>query len=326
MKNCHKCGLGFDEEMNFCPRDGEPLRDGGATLVGSLFDGQYDVEELIGRGGMGDVYRARHRLLEEVVVIKMLRPELRGDAQWFRRFKREGLAGRRFHHRNAVGVYDLRTTREGEVYLVMEHVEGRTLADEVEARGGRLAPAESLKLIEQVAGVLDAAHEAGIVHRDLKPTNIMVASDGTVKLLDLGVVRMFGDDAGETVLTMPGQLVGTPLYMPPEQWGLVPADGVPGVDRRADIYSLGVLVYEMTAGVRPFDGDSLGELCHAHCNSEPRPLEEFDASVPAGWSSAVLRAMSKERSRRQATAGEFTAQLRAAVRGAEPGLQLAVTL
>lgn len=318
--------MSFGEEMNFCPHDGEALRERGTGLVGSVFDGQYLIEELIGQGGMGDIYRARHILLEEVVVIKMLRPAMRGDAQWFRRFKREGLAGRRFRHPNAVAVYDLRTTREGEAYLVMEYVDGRTLDAAVEARGGRLAPAESLQLIEQVADVLDWAHEAGIVHRDLKPTNIMLTSEGTVKLLDLGVVRMFGDGADETVLTMPGQLVGTPLYMPPEQWGQVPLDGVPEVDRRADIYSLGVMVYEMTAGVRPFDGNTLVELCHAHCNCEPRPLEEFDASIPAGWSRAVLRAMSKERSQRQATAGEFTAQLRAAVRRAESGSQLAVTL
>jgi len=294
--------------------------------IGRRFDGLYQVEKLIGRGGMGDIYLAWHTLLEEVVVIKMLRPEMRGDAQLCRRFKREGLAGRRFQHPNAVAVYDLRETREGEVYIVMQYVDGRTLGEEVAARGGRLTPAESLKIVEQVAEALDAAHAAGIVHRDLKPTNIMVTSDGTVKLLDLGVVRIFDDEAGETVLTMPGQLVGTPLYMSPEQWGHVPADGVPDVDRRADIYSLGVVVYEMTAGVRPFDGDSLGELCHAHCNSEARPLEEFDPSIPAGWSRAVLRAMSKERSQRQATAGEFAAQLRAAHGRAEPECQPAVTL
>src|SRR5205085_7407010 len=140
---------------------------------------------------------------------------------------------------------------------VMEYVGGRTLGDEVAARGVRLSPAESLKFIEPVANALDAAHEVGIVHRDLKPTNIMIASDGTVKLLDLGIARIYDDESSETVLTMPGQLVGTPLYMPPEQWGQVPEDGGPSVDKRADVYSLGVVVYEMTAGVRPFEAASL---------------------------------------------------------------------
>jgi serine/threonine-protein kinase len=306
-----------DDEMNFCPRDGQQLADVGDGLVGRVFDGQYQVEALIGRGGVGEIYRARHTLLEELVVIKMLRPEMRSDPHWFRRLRREGLASRRFSHPNAVAVYDLRITREGEVYLVMEYVDGRTLGEEVAARGGRLTPAESLKIVGPVANALDAAHEVGIVHRDLKPTNIMVASDGTVKLLDLGVARIFDDESSETMLTMPGQLVGTPLYMPPEQWGQVPEDMGPDLDKRADVYSLGVLVYEMTAGVRPFEAATLSELCHAHCSSNPRPLEEFDASIPAEWSRAVLRAMSKERGQRQATAGEFAAQLRAAVCGAE---------
>ncbi|MGB9178011.1 MAG: serine/threonine-protein kinase [Pyrinomonadaceae bacterium] len=306
--------------MNFCSRDGEALQDGKASLIGRVFDGQYKIEDFIARGGMGEIYRARHLLLEEIVVIKMLRPEMRGDPGWFRRFRREGLAARRFHHPNAIAVHDLRMSRNGEVYIVMEFVDGITLDKEVDGRGGRLAPADCLKIIEPVAHVLDAAHKAGVVHRDLKLSNIMIAVDGTVKLLDLGIARI-NDASGETMLTMPGQLIGTPSYMSPEQWGETPQDGVAGIDGRADVYSLGVAVYEMTAGQRPFIADSIGEMCHAHCNSSPRPLDEFDPSIPSDWSSAVLRAMSKDRSQRQPTAGEFAAQLRLVVSGANMNLQ-----
>lgn len=317
MKICQKCGVSFDDAMNFCPKDGDALSHGSASLIGRVFDGQYEVEAFIAQGGMGELYRARHALLEDVVAIKLLRPEMRGDPEWFRRFRREGLAARRFRHPNAVAVHDLRTSREGEVYLVMEYVDGHTLDREVAARGGRLTPTDSLKIIEPIANVLDVAHRVNVVHRDLKPTNIMIAADGTVKLLDLGIARIYDDSSGETVLTMPGQLVGTPAYMSPEQWGRVPADGAPGVDGRADVYSLGIVVYEMTTGVRPFRATSLGEMCHAHCDSAPRPLEELVPSIPADWSRAVLRAMSKDRNRRQTTAGEFATELRAAVGVAE---------
>jgi serine/threonine-protein kinase len=325
MKVCHKCGVSFDDAMNFCSLDGEALRDGKPNLIGSIFDGQYQIEAFIARGGMGEVYRARHTLLEDIVAIKMLRPEMRGEQEWLRRFKREGLAARRFRHPNAVAVHDLRTSREGEVYIVLEFVDGTTLDKEVDARGGRLMPAESLKIIEPVANVLDAAHKAGVVHRDLKPSNIMIAIDGTVKLLDLGVARI-NDESGETALTKTGQLIGTPSYMSPEQWGAESQDGVSGVDGRADVYSLGVVVYEMTVGVRPFTATTIGEMCHAHCNSSPRPLEESDASVPAEWSRAVLRAMSKDRSQRQPTAGEFAAQLRSAICCEDMNLQMAGAL
>jgi serine/threonine protein kinase len=316
MKFCQKCGASFDDAMNYCSRDGEALRDGRANFIGSVFDGQYQIESFIAQGGMGEIYTARHTLLEEIVIIKMLRPEMRGDPDWFKRFRREGLAARRFRHPNAVVVHDLRMSREGEVYIVMEFVDGMTLDKEVEARGGRLTPADCLKIIEQVANVLDAAHRAGVVHRDLKPSNIMIAVDGTVKLLDLGIARI-NDESGRTALTLPGQIIGTPAYMSPEQWGEVPRDGVAVVDGRADVYSLGIVVYQLTTGEHPYSMSTIGEMCRAHCNFSPRPLDEIHESIPADWSSVVLRAMSKDRSQRQPTAGEFAAQLRAAINGAD---------
>jgi serine/threonine-protein kinase len=318
MKSCQKCGTTYADAQSFCSRDGEVLHDDHAEMIGRILDNQYEIEAFIAEGGMGAVYRARHTLLGDCVAIKILPPEMRRNAEWLKRFQREGQAARRFRHPNAVIVHDLRTSSEGWNYLVMEYVEGRTLDEEMHARGGRLAPAESLKIIETVASVLDAAHAQGVVHRDLKPSNIMLAGDGgTVKLLDLGIAKISDAQAGGTALTTAGQLLGTPYYMSPEQWGEIPRDGGIEIDGRADIYSLGVVVYQLTTGELPFKADTAIELRRAHCRERPRPLEEFDASVPAAWSRAVLRAMAKDRSERQSTAGEFARELRQSLSGAD---------
>ncbi len=317
MKSCQKCGTTYADAVSFCSRDGEVLKDDHAELIGHVLDNQYEIEAFIAEGGMGAVYRARHTLLGDKVAIKILPPEMRRNSEWLKRFQREGQAARRFRHPNAVIVHDLRTSSEGWNYLVMEYVEGRTLDHEMTERGGRLAPAESLKIIEAVASVLDAAHAQGVVHRDLKPSNIMLAGDGgTVKLLDLGIAKISGTLAGETALTTAGQLLGTPYYMSPEQWGEIPKDSGIEIDGRADLYSLGIVAYQITTGALPFKADTAIELRRAHCREQARPLEEFDASIPPEWSRAVLRAMAKDRSERQRTTGEFARELRASLSGA----------
>jgi serine/threonine protein kinase len=315
MKVCHQCGSQYDGEQSFCPLDGEVLQDNHAEMIGRVLDGQYQIEAFIAEGGMGAVYKARHTLLGDKVAIKLLPSEMRRNASWLRRFQREGQAARRFHHPNSVIVHDLRTSSEGEIYLVMELVEGRTLDAEVAARGGRLSLLEALQIIEPVASVLDAAHAQGVVHRDLKPSNIMINNRGIVKLLDLGVAKVSDLGAGATSLTVTGQLLGTPYYMSPEQWGELPRDGSEEIDGRTDIYSLGVIVYQLTSGEFPFKATSIVTLRRAHCHEMPRPLEEFDANIPPEWSRAVLRALSKDRSDRQLTAGEFAGELSAAVGG-----------
>src|SRR5947209_6136956 len=317
MNTCPKCGEQYHSAQTFCTRDGEVLQDDHAGMIGRVLDGQYQIEEFIGEGGMGTVYRARHTLLSDKVAIKILPPEMRRNTAWLKRFQREGQAARRFHHPNSVMVHDLRTSSEGEIYLVMEFVEGRTLDEEVAARGGRLSLAEALQIIEPVASVLDAAHAQGVVHRDLKPSNIMITSHGTVKLLDLGVAKVSDLGAGMTQLTVTGQLLGTPYFMSPEQWGELPRDGSEEIDGRTDVYSLGVVIYQITTGEFPFKGNSFVTLRRAHCHETPRPLEEINASIPHGWSRAVLRAMSKDRGDRQTTAGELARELRAALNGVE---------
>lgn len=322
MKVCPACKTRFEDDLSFCTVDGEVLEDDPSALVNSTLDGQYHIESLLGKGGMGAVYRARHILLGDRVAIKVLPPEMRNNAEWLRRFKREGQAARRFRHPNAVTVYDLRTTNDGLIYMVMEYVEGKTLDAELRSRG-KFTPAEALAVMEPVMSVLNAAHEQGVVHRDLKPENIMIgkATSGgapTVKLLDLGIAKiseLAGAPSTETnaPLTVVGQILGTPYYMSPEQWGEVPRDHNSEIDGRADIYSLGVVFYELITGRRPFNGLSLAEIRREHCSGTAPRLDTVAADVPVPFGEAIAQAISKDRSDRPATAAELANRLRAAL-------------
>jgi len=323
MKFCPACNNKFDDNVSFCPKDGEVLEEDPTSFVGSVLDGQYQVEALLGKGGMGAVYSARHILLGDRVAIKLLPPEMRSNTEWLRRFQREGQAARRFRHPNAVTVYDLRTSSDGTIYLVMEYVEGTTLDVELK-RHGTFSPAEALTTLKPVMSVLNAAHAMGVVHRDLKPENIMIGKPSTggepvVKLLDLGIAKLRevagAEKTGNTNLTIAGQMLGTPYYMSPEQWGELPKDGSSEIDGRADIYSLGVVLYEIIAGHRPFNGVTLLELRRQHVSETPKPLDQVTANVPADFSKAIMRSIAKDRADRQATAGELESELTAALRG-----------
>jgi eukaryotic-like serine/threonine-protein kinase len=318
MKYCTACKAKYDDSVSFCSIDGEVLEADPASIVDTVLDGQYQMEALLGKGGMGAVYRARHILLGDRVAIKVLPPEVRTNAEWLRRFRREGQAARRFRHPNAVTVYDLRTAADGTIYMVMEYVEGHTLDHELKTRG-QFTAREAFEILTPIMSVLDTAHSMGVVHRDLKPENIMVGhptegGEPVVKLLDLGIAKMreiAGDNGGNTALTMAGQVLGTPYYMSPEQWGEIPRDGSTEIDGRADIYSLGLVFYEMILGRRCFAGNTLHELRREHVTTTPRPLHELVADVPRGFSDAIVRATAKDRGDRQATARVLADELRA---------------
>jgi serine/threonine protein kinase len=324
MKYCTVCKAKYDDSISFCPTDGEVLEDDPSSIVGTVLDGQYKIESLLGKGGMGAVYLARHILLGDRVAIKILPPEVRNNAEWLRRFRREGQAARRFRHANAVTVYDLRTAADGTIYMVMEYVEGHTLDAELKKRG-RFTAAEAFEILEPIMSVLNTAHAMGVVHRDLKPENIMMGKtttggESSIKLLDLGIAKMREiagvDSSGTTELTMAGQVLGTPYYMSPEQWGEISRDGNPEIDGRTDIYSLGLVAYEMISGRRPYSAVTLHELRREHISVRPTPLCEKFPDVPRVFSEAIDRAISKDRGDRQATAGELAAQLRAGLGGA----------
>jgi serine/threonine protein kinase len=319
MKLCATCNNTFADTETFCPHDGEVLQESPQDFVGRVIDGKYQVESFIAQGGMGAVYRARHILLGDQVVIKTLRPEMRGNAEWLKRFQREGKAARAFRHPNAVTVYDLSAGTDGLIYMVMEYVEGHTLDRELKRRV-RFSPQDALAVLEPVADVLDSAHGRGVVHRDLKPENIMLGSDdrgGTVvKVLDLGIAKMVGADVhagGATSLTVAGQLLGTPYYMSPEQWGELPRDGNSEVDGRTDIYSLGMIFFELVAGQKPLGGRTLAELRQKHVSVPMPRLDSVAEGVPEEFGGWVARALAKDRADRPQTAGELIDGLRSAL-------------
>ena len=326
MKYCTICKAKYEDGVSFCPADGEVLEDDPSSIVGTVLDGQYQIESLLGKGGMGAVYLARHILLGDRVAIKILPPEVRNNADWLRRFRREGQAARRLRHANAVAVHDLRTAADGTIYMVMEYVEGQTLDAELKQRG-RFTPAETFEILEPILNVLNTAHAMGVVHRDLKPENIMIAKErpgreSSVKLLDLGIAKMreiAGDASGTTELTMAGQVLGTPYYMSPEQWGELSRDGNPEIDGRADIYSLGLVAYQMISGGRAYSGTTLHELRREHLQVSPPPLREKMPDVSQGFSNVIDRSIAKDRDDRQSTAGELAAQLRSALLGGSDG-------
>ena len=203
--------------------------------------------------------------------------------------------------------------------MVMEHVEGHTLSQEMKARGP-MTPAEAYELLEPIMSVLNTAHAMGVVHRDLKPENIMIGKSSTgervTKLLDLGIAKMReiagGDGGGATALTMAGQVWGTPLLMSLEQWGELPRDGDSEIDGRADIYSLGLVFYEMIVGKRPYSGLTLHELRREHISVMPQPLHEVVPGVSRFFSEVIARATAKDRGDRH-TAGELATALKEAI-------------
>ncbi len=321
---CPICGTHHESEDLQCTERGEPLVDDPVQLAGTLFDGLYEVERLLGRGGMGAVYLARHALLDDRVAIKVLPRGLHADPEWLARFMREGRAARAIQHPNAVVVHDLRATSDGLTYLVLEYVEGRTLRAALAERG-RFTAREALDALEPVAGALDEAHSLGIVHRDLKPENIMLGASA-VKLLDLGIAK-YGKASetgsarpaseGGAQLTRAGSWIGTPAYMPPEQWGEIPSDGNLEIDGRADVYGLGVVVYELVTGRRPISGSTPMEYWEAHVTTVPEPADAIVPEIPERFARAIDQALAKDRSDRHPSAGAFVAELRAAVTGAD---------
>lgn len=315
MKTCLTCGHCYEDTDTACARDGHsplmPSRPGSRII-----DGKYRLEKILGRGGMGAVYAGVHVELERPTAIKMLLPNLVSDPQALERFKREARAAARLNHPNVAGTYDFGTIPGGESYIVMELLEGETLREHL-AASGALPFGEALLIARQVADGIESAHRGGIIHRDLKPSNIVVSRDhhGSpfVKVLDFGVAKLKEHSTtGGLDITRAGALVGTPRYMSPEQC----ADQK--VDARSDVYSLGVILYEMLAGRAPFDAASAMALALKHIKESPPPLEELRPDVPTELARLVAWALAKDPAERPQTAAEFSRALLAA--GEQAGL------
>src|SRR5215510_13979077 len=294
------------------PAAGSSLSASGA-LTGRTLDQKYYLESELGVGGMGTVYRAGRLLIGDRVAVKVLHPDQMADPQAVERFRREAQTAARLKHPNVVTIYDFGVSREGLNYQVMELAEGESLRSLVE-RHGRLAETAAAEIIRQVCAALDEAHRQGIVHRDIKPENILVQiipGGLRVKVLDFGIAALRDVKAGR--LTRTGSVIGTPHYMSPEHCLGEELDG------RSDIYSLGIVLFEMLTGVVPFDSPTPTAIVVKHVNDPPPPPRALNPKISPAVESVALRALEKRREARPQTASEMARELMVAAGGAELG-------
>lgn len=275
---------------------------------GDVIDGKYEVLSLLGTGGMGRVFKARHIHLDAMRTIKVLRRDVMADESYRVRFAREAQLATRVQHPNVAMVHDFATLADGTTYMVSEFIEGVTLRQWLQAHG-RFSLELTLQLAIQVLSGLDVIHRAGLMHRDISTENIMVATgiDGAplAKIIDLGIAK--ANDAPSSDATQAGLFVGNPCYSSPEQLGALHAGEV--IDARGDIYSFGVVLYEMLTGVSPFASKTPHEYAVKHLTQRPRPLREREPAIPEALDRIVLKALEKQRDLRYASAREMATAL-----------------
>jgi serine/threonine-protein kinase len=273
------------------------------TLLNTLFDGRYRIVRKLGTGGMANVYLAEDEVLGRRVAIKILNDRHAGDDQFVERFRREAKNAASLSHPNIVSIYD-RGEAEGTYYIAMEYLDGRSLKELIVARGP--APVHiAIDYARQILAAIRFAHRHGIVHRDIKPHNVLVDAEGRLKVTDFGIAR-----AGTSQMTEAGSIIGTAQYLSPEQ-----AKGAP-VDQTSDLYSVGVVLYELLTGVVPFSGDTPVEIAMKHLSAPPEPPSVKRAEIPRELDLVVLRALAKDPGDRYQSAEEMDADLARVARGA----------
>ena len=323
MKVCPVCSREYPDEIRFCQDDGTTLR--GATptasLVGQVIANNYHVIKKLGEGGMGQVYLAEHVKMGRRCAIKVMSPSMVHDPDAVARFNREATNASHISHPNVCAVYDFGETTDGLIYLIMEFVEGEPLTDLL-ARAGALPPAQATAIFKQTADALQAAHDLGIVHRDLKPDNIMIARgrDGSdqVKVVDFGIAKAVGGDETGQKVTKTGLVVGTPEFMSPEQLSGDKVDG------RSDLYSLGLVYFQMLTGQLPFQAETVQETMIKRLTDEPAKLGPTrpDLVFPSGLQEVLDAALVRTPAERYQTVAKFAedvvgvVQLRRPTRGA----------
>jgi serine/threonine-protein kinase len=310
MKECPVCRRCFPDHVNHCPDDGDATTQ---SIAGEpVLDGRYQLDRRIGHGGMGVVYQARHIFLKTAHAIKVILPDLVGnDPMLVTRFRQEALAAAAIRHQNIIAVTDFGILRGTMPFLVMEYVSGKSLHDLL-LEEGALPPSRALEIFSAIGAGVAAAHRQGIVHRDLKPLNIMFQEGlpvaEAVKVLDFGLAKIkSGELLGSFVQAKTSGLMGSPFYMAPEQW----SDDEP--DARADIYSLGVILYQMLGGDVPFKGTSIPSIMKKHLTTAPPPFASLGVTVPPEIERVVRHALEKEAENRPSSVEEFIRELREAV-------------
>jgi serine/threonine protein kinase len=317
---CEACGHENVDGARFCAKCGAILatpQEGPDPLIGQVIGGRYRVTSVLGEGGMGKVYVGEQQMGSTVrkVAIKTLHAHLSSDPSVLQRFHRECGTVAQLEHPNTIKFFDFGATPDGTLYIAMEFVAGKPLSDVI-AQQGPLSPERVNKIMRQVCGALDEAHLQGIIHRDLKPDNIVLTDRAGetdfVKVLDFGIAarRESGDANKEQKLTQQGMVLGTPPYMSPEQFT------GKALDARSDVYSLGVMAYEMLTGALPFHADTPWQWATQHMTAQPTPFEVAAPSrdIPPDMRHAILKALSKDREQRQPSARDFFSELSSGAR------------
>ena len=314
MTTCKGCGSEISSSDFRCAKCGQDLGAPRSEFIGKSLAGKYRLEEHLGSGGMCDVYRATHEAMGKQVAVKLLNPSLAADPAIAERFEQEARAASRIHHPHAINMMDYGIAEDGTPFIVMEFVRGITLG-ELLSKNGALSVERAANILRQAAGALTAAHSVGVIHRDIKPDNIIIAEyDGSdwVEVVDFGVAKILEDVNRRTSLTGANIIVGTPRYMSPEQCEEKP------VDARSDIYSLGIVLYEMLSGEAPFKGDSSTRLLVAHAQEPPEPLRNKRPDLSPELEAVVMSALEKDPSRRPQEASEFATRFQQAAGLAQP--------
>jgi eukaryotic-like serine/threonine-protein kinase len=315
MKTCPVCGKEYSDTSTLCPIDAAVLQRTSDPLVGQTLAGKYSIEKLIKRGGMGAVYLGKHVLMDKTVAIKVLHPSLALDDDVVARFSREAKAASRISHPHAVSVTDFGESENGVVFLVMEYLDGKTLKEVIKA-DGPMPLDRVVEIVRQVAGALDVAHQQGVVHRDLKSDNIMLSQTNGgdwAKVLDFGIAKIQqAEGARDVDITAANLVIGTPQYMSPEQC----SQSGP-IDARSDIYSFGIIIFEMLAGRVPFTGESPTMIMMKQVQDPPPSILEVRPEVGTGLTQVISKALAKQPADRFQTAGELSEALADAATASE---------
>ena len=311
MVKCPKCDTENSSDSQFCKKCATPLKSPEEVsaptetletakeelTTGSTFAGRYQIIEELGKGGMGKVYKANDTKINEKIALKLIKPEVSSDKKTIERFSNELKFARKIRHGNVCQMFDL-NEEKGAHYITMEYVKGEDLKKLIR-KMGQLSVGQVIPIGKQVCEGLAEAHRLGVVHRDLKPQNVMVDEEGNARIMDFGIARSI---IGKGI-TGAGVMIGTPEYMSPEQ------AEVKEVDQRSDIYSLGVILYEMVTGRVPFEGETPLGIAMKHKSEIPKDPREINSQIPEDLSRVILRCMEKDKENRYQSAGEIRSEL-----------------
>ncbi|MBS1952971.1 MAG: serine/threonine protein kinase [Cyanobacteria bacterium SZAS-4] len=312
-KVCLECNRQFTGIVAACPHDGTLLvnvvQD---PLLGTTLAGNYEIQEVIGHGGMGVVYKARHALMDRIVAIKMLQAQLISDSMSVKRFQQESQSASRISHPNVITVYDFGISPSGQPFIVMDYLQGISLADVIKDEG-QIGVERSIKILAQACDALDHAHKMGVLHRDVKPTNFVLINydeeKDFVKVVDFGVAKLMNATPDGQRLTQAGEVCGSPVYMSPEQ-----CTGAE-LDQRSDIYSMGIVVYETLTGKLPILGKTMVDTMSKHISEMPPTFQQArpDLYIPERLEQVVFKALAKDPNDRHQSMDELRIDLENAI-------------